>query len=87
MGDAPKLFSLEEANSLVATLELEFGRVARLRAELAPLIEKVGGADAAVAILHDGTSPSGPEAARCTGSTPSCPPARPVTARPTASSS
>jgi hypothetical protein len=54
MGDAPKMFSLEEANSLVPTLELEFGRVARLRAELAPLIESVGGADAAVAILQRG---------------------------------
>jgi hypothetical protein len=57
MGDAPKMFSLEEANSLVPTLEMEFGRVARLRAELAPLIERVGGADAAVAILQQGASP------------------------------
>ena len=57
MGDAPKMFSVEEANSLVPTLELEFGRVARLRAELAPLIESVGGADAAVAILQRGASP------------------------------
>ncbi len=57
MGDAPKMFSLQEANSLVPTLELEFGRVARLRAELAPLIEKVGGADAAVAILQKGGGP------------------------------
>ncbi len=57
MGDAPKMFSVEEANSLIPTLELEFGRVARLRAELAPLIESVGGADAAVAILQRGAGP------------------------------
>ena len=57
MGDAPKMFTLEEANSLVPTLELEFGRVARLRAELGPLIEKVGGPEAAVAILQQGATP------------------------------
>ena len=56
MGDAPKMFSLEEANALLPTLELEFGRVARLRAELGPLIEKVGGAEAAVAILQEGAA-------------------------------
>ena len=62
MGDAPKMFSLEEANALVPTLELEFGRVARLRAELGPLIEKVGGAEAAVAILQEGAeAPRGVE--------------------------
>jgi hypothetical protein len=62
MGDAPKMFSLEEANALVPTLELEFGRVARLRGELGPLIERMGGAEAAVAILqHGAEAPRGLE--------------------------
>ncbi|HEU4383782.1 MAG TPA: DUF2203 domain-containing protein [Anaeromyxobacteraceae bacterium] len=59
MADAPKMFTLEEANALVPTLQLEFGRVARLRAELGPLIERVGGADAAVAILQEGAGAPG----------------------------
>jgi len=49
----PRFFTVEEANELVSTLEIEFGQVARCRAELGPLIEAVGGADAAVAILED----------------------------------
>jgi hypothetical protein len=58
MSEAPRLFTLEEANALVPTLQLEFGRVARLRAELGPLIEKVGGAEAAVEILQKGRPPA-----------------------------
>ncbi len=50
----PRFFTVEEANALVSTLEIEFGQVARCRAELGPLIEAVGGADAAVAILQRG---------------------------------
>ena len=57
MGAAPRLFTLEEANELVPTLEVEFGRVARLRAELAPLVELLGGADAVVDILQRGARP------------------------------
>jgi hypothetical protein len=57
MSEAPRLFTLEEANGLVPTLQMEFGRVARLRAELAPLIESVGGAEAAVEILQKGKQP------------------------------
>lgn len=54
MEEGPRFFTVEEANELVSSLEIEFGRVARARAELAPLIEALGGADEAVAILHDG---------------------------------
>jgi hypothetical protein len=64
MDDGPRFFTIEEANELVASLEIEFGRVARARAELAPLIETLGGADASVAILHDGEeAPPGRERA------------------------
>jgi hypothetical protein len=58
MSEAPRLFTLEEANALVPTLQMEFGRVARLRADLAPLIESVGGAEAAVDILQKGKLPA-----------------------------
>jgi hypothetical protein len=64
MDDGPRFFTIEEANELVASLEIEFGRIARARAELAPLIEALGGADASVAILHDGeVAPPGRERA------------------------
>jgi hypothetical protein len=64
MDDGPRFFTLEEANELVSSLEIEFGRIARARAELAPLIEALGGADASVAILHDGEeAPPGRERA------------------------
>jgi len=53
MDDGPRFFTIEEANELVSSLEIEFGRIARARGELAPLIESLGGADAAVSILHD----------------------------------
>lgn len=54
MEEGPRFFTVEEANELVSSLEIEFGRVARARAELAPLIEALGGAEEAVAILHGG---------------------------------
>ncbi len=54
MDEGPRFFTVEEANRLVSSLEIEFGRIARARAELAPLIAALGGADASVAILHDG---------------------------------
>jgi len=57
MDEGPRFFTVEEANELVSALEIEFGRIARARAELGPLIEALGGADAAVAILHDGGEP------------------------------
>jgi hypothetical protein len=57
MDDGPRFFTIEEANELVSSLEIEFGRIARARAELGPLIESLGGADASVAILHDGGEP------------------------------
>jgi len=63
MDDGPRFFSLEEANDLIGALQLEFGRVAQVRSELQPLIESMGGAEVAVAILQDGAAaPPGREA-------------------------
>jgi hypothetical protein len=63
MDDGPRFFTVEEANALVSSLEIEFGRIARARSALGPLIEALGGAEAAVAILHeDGEPPPGREA-------------------------
>jgi len=53
MDEGPRFFTIEEANALVASLELEFGRIAQARSELGPLIQALGGPDEAVAILHD----------------------------------
>ncbi len=58
MDEVPRIFTLQEANELVPTLELEFGRVARLRAELAPLVASVGGPEATVQILQHGGKPA-----------------------------
>jgi hypothetical protein len=62
MSEGPRFFTVEEANELVAALEIEFGRVAQVRAEIAPLIESLG-PDAAMAILQRGDEgPAGREA-------------------------
>jgi hypothetical protein len=62
MGEPTRIFTLDEANELVPTLELEFGRVARLRDELRSLVEAMGGADASVDILQNGAeAPAGLE--------------------------
>jgi hypothetical protein len=64
MDEGPRFFTVDEANELVPALQIEFGRIARARGELAPLIAALGGADAAVAILHDGgEAPRGGERA------------------------
>ncbi len=57
MDEGLRFFGVEEANALVPALEIEFGRIAKVRAELGPLIETLGGADTAVGILRDGTAP------------------------------
>ncbi len=57
LDDGPRYFTVEEADALVSTLEIEFGRIARVRAELAPLIRAFGGADEAVAVLQEGAPP------------------------------
>jgi len=63
MDDGPRYFTVEEANELVGALQVEFGRVAALRSELQPLVESMGGAEVAVAILQDGrAAPPGREA-------------------------
>ncbi len=59
----PRFFTVEEANALVSTLEIEFGRIARVRAQLGPLIQALGGPDDAVAVLQAGAPlPAGREA-------------------------
>jgi hypothetical protein len=63
MDEGPRFFTVEEANEAVPALEIEFGRIARARNDLGPLIESLGGADVAVAILHEGgVAPPGREA-------------------------
>jgi hypothetical protein len=62
MDEGPRFFTVEEANGLVASLQLEFGRIAQARSQLAPLIQALGGPDEAVAILHEGApTPPGRE--------------------------
>lgn len=56
MDEGLRFFSVEEADALVATLEIEFGRLARVRSELAPLIESLGGPDVAVGLLQEGAA-------------------------------
>jgi hypothetical protein len=63
MDEGPRFFTVEEADALVSTLEIEFGRIARVRSQLAPLIQALGGPDDAVAILQGGAPlPPGREA-------------------------
>jgi hypothetical protein len=63
MGEGPRFFTVEEANALVSSLQLEFGRIAQARSVLAPLIQALGGPDEAIAVLHDGApAPAGREA-------------------------
>ncbi|BDG08675.1 DUF2203 domain-containing protein [Anaeromyxobacter paludicola] len=57
MSEAHRLFSVEDANELLPVLELELGRVARLRSDLASAIASLGGADTALGILHQGQEP------------------------------
>ncbi len=54
MDEGPRFFTVEEANALVSSLEIEFGRIAQVRSELGPLIQALGGPDDAVAALQDG---------------------------------
>ncbi len=63
MDDGPRFFTLDEANALVPTLQIEFGRIARARAEIGPVIAALGGADASMAVLRAGAEdPPGQEA-------------------------
>src|SRR5512139_4067677 len=63
MDDGPRFFTLEEANALVPTLQIEFGRIARARSEIGPVIAVLGGAEPSMAILHDAAAaPPGREA-------------------------
>jgi hypothetical protein len=64
MDEGPRIFTLEEANALLPTLELALGDLARLRAELEEAIRAAGGAETAAGILQRGdTPPKGKEAA------------------------
>jgi len=58
MDEGPRIFTLEEANALLPTLELALGDLARLRSELEQAIRATGGAEAAVAILQRGEPPA-----------------------------
>jgi len=57
MEQGPRFFTVEEANDLVGTLQMEFGRLAQVRSEIAPLVEAMGSAEAAVAVLQEGGPP------------------------------
>ena len=57
MDEGPRIFTVEEANALLPTLELALGDLARLRSELEQAIRATGGADAAVGILQRGEPP------------------------------
>ena len=62
MDEGPRFFTVDEANALVSTLEIEFGRIAQVRSQLLPLIQALGGPDEAVAILQeDAPLPAGRE--------------------------
>jgi len=57
-----RFFTVEEANTLVASLELEFARIAAARAALGPVVTALG-PGAAVAVLEEGDrGPPGREA-------------------------
>lgn len=56
MEEGPRFFTVEEANGLVGALEIEFGRVARVRSELAPLIASFG-AELATQLLQEKVPP------------------------------
>ena len=62
MDEGPRFFTVEEANGLVSTLQIEFGRIAQVRSLLGPLIQALGGPDDAVAVLQeDAPLPAGLE--------------------------
>ena len=63
MDEGPRFFTVEEANGLVAALEIEFGRVARIRSELAPLVESMGAEVASRILQEEGAAPAGREEA------------------------
>ncbi len=62
MEEGPRFFTVEEANGLVGALEIEFGRVARIRSELAPLIESFGAELATELLQEKAVPPAGREA-------------------------
>jgi hypothetical protein len=61
MEEGPRFFTVEEANALVGALEIEFGRVARIRSELAPLIESFGAERATELLQEKAEAPPGRE--------------------------
>ncbi|WP_245529822.1 DUF2203 domain-containing protein [Anaeromyxobacter dehalogenans] len=54
MDEGPRYFTVEEANDLVSDLEIEFGRVAQVRADMVACVEALGGAEVAMAVLQRG---------------------------------
>lgn len=61
-GEVPRFFTVEEANALVPALELEFGRVARARSELDPLVASLTGPVAMAILKYGAAAPAGHEA-------------------------
>lgn len=62
MDEGPRYFTVEEANDVVSDLEIEFGRVAQVRADMVACAEALGGAEVAMAILQRGEpGPAGQE--------------------------
>jgi hypothetical protein len=68
MEQGPRFFTVEEANELVGPLQLEFGRVAQLRAEIGAAIEALGGAEIAAGVLQEGAERPPARTARPSGS-------------------
>jgi len=56
MEEGPRFFTVDEANELIGALEIEFGRVARIRSELSPLIQSFG-AELATELLQQKAAP------------------------------
>jgi hypothetical protein len=61
MDEGPRFFTVEEANGLVGALDIEFGRVARVRSELMPLIASFGAETATLILQEEGDLPAGRE--------------------------
>lgn len=61
MEEGPRFFTVEEANELVGELEIEFGRVARVRAELGPLVASFGPEEAMALLQERAELPAGRE--------------------------
>jgi hypothetical protein len=60
--DAPRFFTVEEADALVPALNVLFGRVSAARAELGPLVESFGAHESVDLLREAAPPPPGREA-------------------------